>query len=105
MLPVRINRDEPVIAVEIEECDLIVSLQDLERKSAGVMPRNPTQDAQTLRIDCRGQIVLQCRFTCRGQRQLESRKIFPYIANGSRLTRPLPITAQIRMAVGHSGCC
>src|ERR1051326_383252 len=101
MLSVCINRDKTVVGVKVEESDFLVPLHDFKRKSARIMPWNSPEYAQTLRVDCRRQVVLQRGFTCGGQRQLESRQIFPDIANGVRFLRTLPVTAEIRMAIPH----
>src|SRR4029434_7264247 len=70
-----IDGDQAEIAVPVHERDLVGALQNLERQTAGVVPRNPANDAETLGIDGRGEIVFQRRFTRRREWELPSREI------------------------------
>ena len=66
MLAIRVDWNQPIVGVPVKERDLPAALQDLERQPAGVMTRNSADDAETLRIDGRRQIVLQRRLARRG---------------------------------------
>src|SRR5579872_6822329 len=81
MLSIRVDGDQSVIAIEIEKGDLMSALQNFKRKAAGVVARNPTDDAEAFRIDGRSEVVLQSRLACRRQRKLEARKVFPDVAS------------------------
>ncbi len=69
MLARRVNGNQPKVVVQIEKDQFLTSLQDLERKPAGIVSGSAPNDAEALRIDGRGQIMLQRSFARRRQRQ------------------------------------
>ena len=84
MLPRPVDRDQPEVTVPIQKRDLPCALQDLERKTAGVVPRDPADDAERFGIDRLCQIVLDRGLPGRGQRQLEPRQILSDVASMTR---------------------
>src|SRR5690348_7591502 len=101
MFSIRVNRNEAVVAVKVEKCNFLISLQDFEGQPARIMSRNSAKDTEAFRIDRSGEIVPQSGFTGRRQRQLESWKILSDISDRNRVPRTLPVTAEVRVSVGH----
>src|SRR5215510_7657675 len=102
MLAIRIDRNQTKIAIPVKKCDFLCSLQNFKGQTAGVVAWNATNDAKTLGINSRRQIMLQRRLSSRRQRKLQSRKVLADVADRYRVTRTLPIPAQVWMTVGRS---
>src|ERR1700676_5590291 len=102
MLTSRVNRNEPKIVVQIQENDFLITFQDLKRKPAGIVSRDTANNAKTLRIDGRGQIMLQCSFACGRQRQLEARQILPDVPDRMCVARAFPVSAEVRVSISRS---
>ena len=62
MLALRVDGNETVVAIPVEESDFVGALQNFKRKAAGVVPGNPSEDAKALRIDRGGEVMFQRRF-------------------------------------------
>src|SRR6266705_1140882 len=96
-----IDRYQTIVAVPVKKRDFLGSLQNFERQTTGIVPRDPANDAQALRIDGRCKVMVQRRLAGGRQWQLQSWKILGDIPNGYRVTRTFPISTQVGMPV----CC
>ncbi len=102
MFAIRIERDQTVVAIPVKERHFLGALQNFKRQAAGVVPRDPADDAQRLGIDGCRDVVLPGRLTGWRQRQFQIRKILRYVAAGDGVFRALPIPAKVGMAIGHA---
>src|SRR4030095_13049593 len=94
VLALGIDGDQAKVAVPVQERDLVGALKNLERQTAGVVPRNAAENAEAFGIDCRCQIVCECGFAGRRQWQLPPGKILADVATGLRVTRALPVATR-----------
>jgi hypothetical protein len=69
-------------------------------KAAGIVARDAAQNADCLRIDGGGGVVLPRGFAGRRERQLQSWKILGDIPDRFGVARALPKSVQVRMPVG-----
>ena len=66
------------------------------------MARDASQNAQALRIDRGGGVVLPGCFACRRERQFQTGKILGNVAYGLGVLGALPISVEVRMPVGRA---
>src|SRR5579863_1214674 len=92
-----IGGNHTVVAVEIEEDHILRALHDLKWQAAGVVPGDPADNAEALRVDGGCSVVLPRRFSRRRQRQLESRQVFGDVPAWHGIARAFPVSVQIRM--------
>jgi hypothetical protein len=93
MLALRIDRNQAIVAVPIQKRDLVRALQYFESKPARVVARDAAENAEALRIDGRGEVVLQRGFARRRQRELKAWQVLGDIPTGFCISRSLPVAA------------
>src|SRR5262245_54809076 len=96
----RIDRYQTKIGVPIKKRDFLCSLQNFKGQTAGVVTWNAADDAETLRINGRRQIMLQRCLSGRRQWKSQTGKIFADVPPGYSVTRTFPIPTQVGMTIG-----
>src|ERR1043166_2435966 len=98
----RIDGDQTVGAIVVKKGYLFGSLQNFKWHHRHVVTRSAASDAQALRIDGCGLIMLCGRLSRWGERQFPVRQILADVPKELRIARALPISGQVGVFVGRS---